>query len=346
MKNPRIKNLFSLFLLLGLSFLVLLFSIYISKINAEISSLYLGAIVSQSLIQKRQPSSGAITLIFVGDIMLDRGIEYMVKNHGDGNYEFPFLKIADFLKKADILFGNLEGPISNKGKKVGSIYSFRADPKAVEGLTYAGFDILSVANNHIFDYGKVAMEDTFLNLKKAGIEYVGGGFTETEAHSPIIKEVDKTKIAFLAYTNLGSKYWEAKGNNSGIAWLNKEKMEKDIKIAKNQADIVVVSIHTGREYQAKPNLIQKYSSHLFIDAGADLVIGHHPHVIQEIEKYKNNYIAYSLGNFVFDQGFSKETMKGLLLRVIIKDNKIKTVDPIEIKINKFFQPEIIEELEE
>jgi len=272
--------------------------------------------------------------------MLDRGVKYMIEEYGDGDYRFPFLKTADYLNKADILFGNLEGPISDKGKKVGSIYSFRAKPEAIDSLKFAGFDILSVANNHIFDYGKIAMEDTFSKLREAKIDFVGGGFTEIEAYSPIIKEIKETKIAFLAYTSLGTSYWGARNDESGIAWLEKERMEKEIKEAKNQADLVIVSIHYGEEYFSKPTQFQISISQTAVDAGANLVIGHHPHVVQEIEKYKNGYIAYSLGNFVFDQGFSEKTMRGLMLKVLIEDSKIKEVVPIEIKINKFFQPEI------
>jgi len=283
--------------------------------------------------------SKTITIILVGDIMLDRGVEYMMEKHND--WRFPFLKIANDFKKADILFGNLEGPVSDKGTKVGSIYSFRANPKAIQGLTYAGFDVLSLANNHIFDYGREAMEDTFSNLREADIDYVGAGSTEKQAHSPIIKEIRGTKIAFLAYTNLGSESWEAKGEKSGIAWLREEKFKEDIAQAKSQADLVIVSFHFGEEYQIKPNLTQKYYSQLAIDSGADLIVGHHPHVVQPIEQYKQGWIAYSLGNFVFDQNFSEETMQGQILEVSIEDSKIKEVIPKEIKINNFFQPEII-----
>jgi poly-gamma-glutamate synthesis protein (capsule biosynthesis protein) len=287
-------------------------------------------------LQKQAP----ITLFFAGDIMLNRGVKWQVYKYGQGDWKFPFLKIADELNKADTLFGNLEGPISDKGKKVGSVYSFRAEPEAIEGLKFAGFDILSVANNHIFDYGREAIEDNFLRLKTAGIDYVGGGFNEKEVYSPVIKEIRGAKIAFLAYTNLGSKNWAAKGDQPGIAWLEKDKLTEDIKQAKAKSDIVIVSMHFGQEYQSKVNSEQKLFAHLAIDSGADLVIGHHPHVVQEIERYGKGYIAYSLGNFVFDQGFSKETMQGLLLKVIIEGNKIKEIVPINIKINKFFQPEI------
>lgn len=288
-------------------------------------------------LDKKKSEDSTITLFAVGDIILDRGVEYMVEKHGEGDFKFPFLKIADDLKKADLLFGNLESVISGKGVKVGSIYSFRAEPEAIEGLVFAGFDILSVANNHIFDYGREAMEDNFKRLKEAGIDYVGGGFSEKEVRSGLLRKVKGTKIIFLAYTNKGTKYWEAAESRSGIGWLD-ERIRDDIKKAKERSDLVIVSLHFGEEYQTKPNEEQKYFAKLAVDSGADLVIGHYPHIIQPIEKYKNSWLAYSLGNFVFDQYFSKETMKGLLLEIIIEDKKIKEVNPKEIKISEYFQP--------
>jgi len=311
------------------------FTFEFAEFNKEISQLFL-AQVSAPLEKQTKPA----TLIFVGDIMLDRGVEWSINKYGKGDFKFPFLKVAEELNKADILVGNLESVISDKGQKVGSIYSFRAEPEAMEGLTFAGFDIVSVANNHIFDYSKAAMEDSFKRLKAAGIDHIGGGFNNEEAHSPIIKEINGVKIAFLAYTNLGSKYWLSGNEQSGITSLTKEKLEEDIKEAKKQANLLIISFHFGDEYQTKSNSNQKFWAHLSIDSGADLVIGHHPHVVQEIEEYKGKYIAYSLGNFVFDQGFSKETMEGLLLKVIVENGKIKETIPVKIQINQFFQPKI------
>jgi len=326
-----------IFLLVLFSGLVGFFLIQdIQKTTENIENIY--------LTQPRLPAAylklNQGTLFFVGDIMLNRGIKSVVETYGGGNFEFPFFKIADYLKTADILFGNLEGPISDKGKNVGSIYSFRAIPEVLKGLKFAGFDILSVANNHIFDYGREAMEDTLIRLKEAQIEYIGAGFSGKEALSPKIIELKGTKIAFLAFTNLGEKSWEAKENSSGIAWLSKENLKHSIKKAKEEAELIIVSMHYGQEYQLQPTKEQKDFSHLAIDLGADLVIGHHPHVVQPIEQYKRGYIAYSLGNFVFDQNFSKETMEGLLLEVLIKSGKIKEVIPREIKINNLFQPEL------
>ena len=336
MKNPMVKNRFSYFLLAILFISALSFLKNIFLLEAKINSLYLQAVINQPFSRK----INFVTLFFVGDIMLDRGVELEIKKNGNSDFKFPFLKIEKDLREADVLFGNLEGPISDKGQKVGSIYSFRMDPKAIDGLLFSGFDVLSVANNHMFDYGREAMEDTFFRLKEAGIDYIGGGLNEAEAYSPKIKEINGTKIAFLAFTNLGSPYWEAKENRSGIAWLDKERLENSIKEAKKKSDIIIVSMHFGDEYKTSPTPEQKELARLAVDSGANLVIGHHPHVIQLVEKYQEGYIAYSLGNFIFDQNFSEETMKGLILKVFVENGKIKEVAPVEFEINQNFQPEI------
>ena len=297
-------------------------------------------------IEKKQESSNnsEISLFFVGDIMLGRGVEYMINKEGKGDFRFPFLEIADELKKSDILFANLEGPISNKGIKVGSIYSFRFNPKAIEGLIYADFNILSLANNHMLDYQRIALEDTMNLLKENNIDYIGAGFNKKEAFSLKIKEIKDTEIGFLAYTNLGSENWKAGEKNSGMAWINEDdigKVTEDIKKAKEKVDVLVISLHAGEEYKKNPTPFQISFAESCIENGADLVIGHHPHIIQEIKRYEDGWISYSLGNFIFDQGFSEETMKSIILKVTIEDKKIKTVSFENIKINEYFQPELV-----
>ena len=297
-----------------------------------------------------QPSEKeTAVIILVGDIMLDRGVEYMVETQGNKDFTFPFLKIAEYLQKADILFGNLECPISDKGTNVGSIYSFRANPQAINGLCFAGFDVLSLANNHTLDYTRYALEDTFSRLNQAGIGYVGAGFNEEQAYSPIIKEINgstnslQVKVAFFAYTNLGPETWKAEGENSGMAWINQEyieKIKKDIGKAKEKADILIVSLHAGVEYSIEPTQFQTFFAKAVIDAGADIVVGHHPHIVQKNEKYKNGWIFYSLGNFVFDQSFSEQTMNGQIVEVLIEDNKIKEIIPKQIELNEYFQPKV------
>ena len=330
--------IFGTFLLLGNS----AFGFLIKPVVVDI-------VASPAQVSKIIPAS--VSLILTGDIMLNRQVEYQIRTTGNGDFKFPFLKIANALRKTDIVFGNLEGPISDKGQKVGSIYSFRMNPRSVEGLSFAGFNVLSLANNHVFDYDRIALEDTLLRLKAADIDYAGAGFDEKEAFSPVIKEVNGTKIGFLAYSDLGSLYWTALEKSSGLALIGLEYIEKtkeDIKKAKSQVDVLIVSLHSGEEYIKEPGQLQINFARAAIDAGADIVAGHHPHVVQKNEIYPSassgqvGYIFYSLGNFVFDQDFSPETMQGQIVKVIIEDKKIKEVTPIDIKLNQYYQPELNE----
>ncbi|MEK9154632.1 MAG: CapA family protein [Patescibacteria group bacterium] len=287
--------------------------------------------------KKQEP----ITLIFVGDIMLDRGVANQIKKNSD--YYFPFLKTAEILRSADLTFGNLEGPISSSGRNQGSIYSFRAEPSVVEGLRFAGFDVLSVANNHIMDWGREALEDTVDILEANGIKSIGAGKNFFEANNFTIKEIKGTKVAFFAFTDLYPKSLEADVNSAGISSFDAERVKNEIWLIKNLkvADIVVVSFHWGKEYETRSNSFQQKIGRDLINSGADIIIGHHPHVVQEIERYKSGWIAYSLGNFVFDQNFSDGTKEGLALFAEIRDKKIISFNPLEIKINPYFQPEIV-----
>ncbi|KKS82623.1 MAG: Capsule synthesis protein, CapA [Candidatus Wolfebacteria bacterium GW2011_GWC1_43_10] len=310
-----------------------------------------------------------ISLVFVGDIMLSRAVGrqmekrckdsslYVVdglsggKSPNDcvkGDYEFPFRLSADFLKKADITFGNLEGPISDRGKNQGSEYSFRADSRVVEGLAYAGFDVLSVANNHIWDYGAVALLDTVSILKPNEIYPVGAGENFEEANSVKIIDSQGLRIGFLAFTNLYPKSLEADADSAGISQWDVEDIKLKVESIKkdNLIDFIVVSLHWGNEYETSAGQWQKNIAHGLIDAGADIIVGHHPHVVQEVEKYPSTssgrvgIIFYSLGNFVFDQIFSKKTMEGLAGEIILEGNKIKDVKTYRVPINQYFQPEI------
>ncbi len=286
------------------------------------------------LIQKPQ----TIEVFLTGDIMLNRGVDFYIRQQND--WSWPFLKISDYLSSADLVFGNLESMISDQGVKVGSIYSFRANPQAMVGLQEAGFDILSVANNHSFDYGRLAFEDNLNRLKEANINYVGGGMSWTEAHNPVIKDINGTLIAFLGYTMVGSSAWQAQDNAPGIAWVSLDHLEiltEDIAKAQQESDVLIVSFHFGEEYEKTPNENQKTIAQTAIDSGANLVVGHHPHVLQPIEKYQNGWIAYSLGNFIFDQSFSEETMHAAILKIIIEDKKISQAVMIPTALTNKYQ---------
>ncbi|MFA5184494.1 MAG: AmmeMemoRadiSam system protein B [Patescibacteria group bacterium] len=284
----------------------------------------------------REP--GTAELILVGDIMLSRYIGEMMARRQD--YDFPFALIKPYLAGADLVFGNLEGPISDQGVSGGKIYSFRADPAAARGLKEAGFTVLGVANNHIFDYGPAAFLDTLDNLKKVGLAYAGGGHDFSEAHQGATQEINGIKIIFLAYTDLLPESLAASEKRAGFAYLDLKQMAEDIRAAKEKSDLVIVSFHWGREYETKHNARQAAVAEAAIAAGASLIIGHHPHVVQEVAVKDGITVAYSLGNFIFDQNFSPETKAGLTLKVSIKEKKIISVEPQPVKFNHYFQPQI------
>jgi poly-gamma-glutamate capsule biosynthesis protein CapA/YwtB (metallophosphatase superfamily) len=274
------------------------------------------------------------TMLFVGDVMLSRGVGRRIVAEGD--WTFPFQKIADTLRAADLTFGNLECPVSDIGKNQHHLYSFRADPNVIEGLTFAGFDVMSVANNHMCDWGPAALVDTVERLRGAGIRPVGAGVNDLEAHYPVLVNLGGVKLAFLAYVDIPPREATAGPTQPGVAWLDEDRVLADIRFARPLADVVIVAPHWGIEYAKRPEKSQVRFARRMIDAGADLIVGSHPHVVQPLEEYHGRWIAYSLGNFVFDQRNPK-THRGLMLRVKLQGRRINRVDPLQVEITPTFQ---------
>ncbi len=291
-----------------------------------------------------KPKEVNIQLAFVGDIMLDRGVKYMVTKYFASDYGQLFIKVRDELRSYDVLFANLEGPISDKGSDIGGIYSFRMDPKVIPILKDAGFDVFSVTNNHVFNWGMTAYLDTLERLSDAGITYTGGGVMGSEAYREKVLNVSGVKIVFLAFSEFRAGGTVSSSSDSGAAVIIEKEIRESVSRAKLNNDLVIVSYHFGTEYQAEPNAYQRKYAELAIDSGADLIIGHHPHVVQTLEQYKNAYIIYSLGNFIFDQYFSPETMQGGLLQVEINpgSKQIGKVNLKKVNLNKYYQVESIE----
>lgn len=277
-----------------------------------------------------------VTLLFVGDIMLSRSVGDYMARHDD--WLWPFRQVASMTAGFDLTFGNLETTVSTRGAVNGCGYCFRSDPRVLAGLTRAGFDIMSVANNHVWDYGPQAFSDTLQALATADISPVGGGRNETEARSAVVREVRGTRIAYLAYTNILPASANAGPDKAGVAPWSMENMKADISAARARADIIVVSFHTGTEYQLTHNASQEKIYEAAIDDGADLVIGTHPHVVQEVVSYHQGRIAYSLGNFVFDQNWSEPTRQGLAVYATVKDKKLGQVQLLPLNISKQYQP--------
>lgn len=284
-------------------------------------------------------ASSTASMLFVGDIMMSRTVASEVKADGKGDYGFLF-NFAPLLKTVDIAFGNLEGPLSDKGYDLQNLYSFRMEPASLTALVDAGFDALSIANNHIGDWGRAAFEDTLLRLRTANIAVAGAGETQAIAEEPTIVEKNGIKIGFLGFSDVGPEWLAGPAEQPVVLMASNPDIKTIIQNARAKVDHLVVSFHFGEEYKTDPTARQTDFAHRAINAGADIVIGTHPHVVEPVERYNGGVIAYSLGNFIFDQSFSTSTMQGLALEIHVSKEEITSVKQHAVKINDKFQPTI------
>jgi poly-gamma-glutamate synthesis protein (capsule biosynthesis protein) len=239
--------------------------------------------------------------------------------------------MAPLLSSADITFINLESPFADKGPRGEAGLIFRARPETVAGLVLAGVDVASTANNHARDCGDYGVLYTIDVLRKNHIEPVGSGETEQQAHEGIVLTRHGVRFGFLGYT-----YDQSNGNwrdvDKRIALADPAVMEQDVASLKKRADVVIVSMHNGIEYMKRANPKQAEFAHRAIDAGAAMVVGHHPHVTQQVEQYHGGTIFYSLGNFVFDQFQRTETQHGMLADVTFLGPAIEKVQTLAVRI--------------
>lgn len=297
---------------------------------------------NQPKVEAEKPKEPVSTLITaVGDIMLSRHVGTKIRQANDTT--LPFKYTADILKSADIAFANLESPFYDQGEPITEGMIFKAEPNTIEGLVFAGIDVVSLANNHFGNQGNKGMLYTFNWLKSHNISYSGGGALISEAKKCAPIEKNGIKFCFLSYADMTATgtpdIYTADDKYPGLnPYYDNTDIESDIANAKAEYDVVIVSFHWGNEYQLKQSDRQTEIGRRAIDAGASLVIGHHPHVIEPYEQYKNGYIFYSLGNFVFDQMWSEETRKGEIAKIYFKDKNIEKVEVIPITVYNYNQP--------
>jgi len=291
-----------------------------------------------ALFQKKEKEE--ITLFAVGDIMMSRAVERKMLAKNDFMYCLePTRKLV---QSADIAMANLESPIIEGPLVDDGSFSFRADPRSAEALALAGFDILSLPNNHIMNYGSEGLVKTFEYLGKNNLDYVGVGENLNKIVNPLIKEVKGIKIAFLSYA-YGPESYKATTARAGMALMDTEQLIADINTAhEEKVDLIIVSMHDGVEYVNDPAVHQTEFAHVAIDSGADVVLGHHPHVVQKMEIYKDRYIYYSLGNFVFDQMWSQDTREGLGVMLHLNKEGVTDVEYYPIEIQDYCRPELVE----
>jgi len=273
-----------------------------------------------------------VSLVATGDIMLARNVGKAIAENG---VDYPFAATANWLRAADLAFGNLETPLSNAGELATAGIAFRASPSTVEGLIGAGFDVLSLANNHTGDYGDNALLETLRLLEKGGensIVPLGAGADEAAARKPRIVEVRGLKIAFLARNAIPYGAPPASPERPGTAWLDPAQTLADVQAASGQADVVVLSLHWGNEYTYAVTEEQRTFAQEAIAAGADLILGHHSHNAQAMKIGETWLAAYSLGNFVFDQNWSVESSQGLALHLLLDKTGVRAVEPLAVYV--------------
>ncbi|HEU0189294.1 MAG TPA: CapA family protein [Gallionella sp.] len=276
----------------------------------------------------------------VGDIMLDGTARPVMAEQG---YDYPFVKMLPYFNGAQIIFGNVEGPLTDRGTpEDGKTFVFRSPPDKVgAALRAAGFNVVSLANNHTLDYGADGLIQTIETLDAAGILHAGAGADLMAARQPALIQVNGLKVAILAYSMTLPESFFAGPNKAGTAFGHESQVSADVMAARKQADIVLVSFHWGQEGKTALRDYQTHIGHSAIDAGAHVVIGHHPHILQGIEQYKDGVILYSLGNFTFGS-YSMNSARSAVAQLRFHNARLQSVRLFPINVNNFeihFQPQ-------
>lgn len=266
------------------------------------------------------PSSQKTSIIFAGDVMLGRSV--MGKSIDNNDLYYPFRKVSGYLSDSDITMVNLENPIIKDCPRVVGGFTFCTSPAIAKGLVFSGVDIVNLANNHTLNYGRDGFVQTQRYLDQMGIKYVGNGNLE-------IISKNNTDFGFLGFDLVSPGY-------------NLEDIYKLIKDSGGKVDVLIVNVHWGNEYKDTPNSFQKTVAQKFVENGADVIIGHHPHWIQTFEYIDNVPVYYSLGNFIFDQAWSEKTKEGLLVKINFDGSKVDSMEEKHIYMKNFGQPEIVE----
>jgi len=296
-----------------------------------------------------QPTALPVTtLLFTGDIIPARCTYTRLEQEG---FRAAFFPLHDQLASAGATIGTLDSTISVSGRPIGCTPTFNlaAPAAALDALTYGGFDVIAHAANHIKDCGAVAcgddaMFETIYLLRSAGIATAGSGGDLAAARAPAVITRDGVRYAFLAYDDI-APYYHASATSPGSAPLDPDTVAADIANARALADVVIIIPHWGVEYTSEPTERQRAFARAAAGAGADLVIGNHPHWVQAHEQIGRTFVAYALGNFLFDQAWSRETQQGAMLEVTFTAGRMTGYRYIPVHIHEQYQPRIAEPAE-
>lgn len=305
--------------------------------RAALAALLLLTIPACSLSTSRgvQVDTGKAAEIHItvcGDTMMDASARSTMDEQG---YDYAFSGSRSLYAGSDLVLVNLEGPLTSRGEKADKKYTFRSPPeKVAKALKTAGISAVTLANNHSLDYGEEGLTDTIQALDEAGIGYFGAGKNLIAARKPLIMKLKGIRIGMLGYSMTYPEEFWASTDGAGTAFGHKKAIIDDVTALKKKVDIVLVSFHWGQEGKTKLRFYQRELAHAAIDAGADAVIGHHPHIAQAIEKYKDKAIIYSLGNYVFGS-YSNRVQYGLIGEFKAGKKGISELKLLPVDVNNF-----------
>jgi poly-gamma-glutamate synthesis protein (capsule biosynthesis protein) len=270
-----------------------------------------------------------VSLVFAGDTVLDDTAGKIIEQGGD-----PFSDFADYFAGADIRITNLECVVSTRGQANDKMYTFQAHPRVIPVLQ-KHFDAVTLANNHSGDFGPDAFAQMLSLLKEAGLAQVGGGMNLKQAHTPLVFTRNGWRIAVLSYNEFHPRSFEAGFDIPGVAWSEDQQVMEDIQTARriHRADLVIPVMHWGWENERTANPRQRQLAKLMIDAGADAVIGGHPHVTQDVSVYKGKPIVYSVGNFVMKETDNAFQRKGWVLKMYLDKRGVTRFETLPVKID-------------
>jgi poly-gamma-glutamate capsule biosynthesis protein CapA/YwtB (metallophosphatase superfamily) len=289
----------------------------------------------------QQQTNDTVRIVLVGDMMFQYPLDEMVVHSGAN----PFDYVRDYFNTFDITMGSLETNIApwSIGTAQNKPFTFRAPVAAIDRLKNAGFEIVTVANNHTMDYGSEAFSVQLDLLRQAGILTTGGGNTVSEAFAPRYIETKGTKIAFIAVNGIETEFQNVTPNRAGTAYFDEGLLRQSLWEARQNADVVIVYAHWGMEHQYEPTQFQRSWGRFFIDNGADLVLGSHPHIRQGSEIYNGKPIFYSLGNFVYTgMGWKEDSTYGSMLEVVINNKQLSSTQLRTIKMTYHGYPDPID----
>lgn len=308
---------------------------------------------SPDVAEVEKQADSEFTATFVGDMMFGRNVEKVTKRHGTA-YLFDMMK--PYFDNADYSSGNFENPIlkddEENYEKIDKQIHLHTGADAIHALKELDFTMVTLANNHMMDFGAKGLQDTVDELDDVGLNHVGAGNNLEEATAVDYQEINGLTIATLGYTDALVEGFSALGHRPGVARATPENIFPMIEEAHEQADLVFVNIHWGVEYDNQPHPRQTELAKAMIDVGADAIIGHHSHVLSEVEKYKDGVIFYGLGNFIFDQGWSRTKDSAIVQYDLLSDGtgrfeitplRIRGAQPYVTK-NKYYQMKIRRQL--